>query len=68
MGQAGESVMSLARLGLKIPAIIDDAHRITRKLSDMAKADAPKPPHWHTPALLTGAAALVVIAIKMVLR
>ncbi len=66
--QAGGSVMSLARLSLKIPTIIDDAHRITRKLSDIAKADAPKPSRWHTPALLVGAAALVVIAVNMVLR
>ncbi len=66
--QAGGSVMSLARLGLKIPAIIDDAHRITRKLSDMAKADTSKSSRWHTPALLAGAAALVVMALKMVLR
>ena len=66
--QAGGSVMSLARLGLKIPAIIDDAHRITRKLSDMANAERPKSSRWHTPALLAGATALVVIALKMVLR
>ena len=66
--QAGGSVMSLARLGLKIPAIIDDAHRITRKLSDMANAEPPKPSQWRTAAVLAGAAALVVMAIEMVLK
>ncbi len=66
--QAGGSVMSLARLSLKIPAIIDDAHKITRKLSDIANAEPPKSSRWHTPALLAGATALVVIALKMVLR
>ena len=66
--QAGGSLLSLARLGLKIPDIIDDAHRITRKLSEFASAPPPKPSRWHTPALLVGATALVVIALKMVLR
>ncbi len=66
--QAGGSVMSLARLGLKIPAIIEDAHRITRKLSDMANTEPPKPSQWRTAAVLAGAAALVVMAIEMVLK
>ncbi len=66
--QAGGSLLSIARLGLKIPDIIDDAHRITRKLSEFASAPPPKSSRWHTPALLAVATALVVIALKMVLR
>jgi ubiquinone biosynthesis protein len=66
--QAGGSFMSLARLGLKFPAIISDAHRISRKLNDLANTPAPQPSRWHTPALLAGVAALVVIALKFVLR
>jgi ubiquinone biosynthesis protein len=66
--QVGGSAASLLRLGLKIPAIIDDAHRMTRKLSDLANAEQPRPSRWHTPALLAGVAALIVIAFKMVLK
>jgi ubiquinone biosynthesis protein len=66
--QAGGSFMSLARLGLKIPAMIDDAHKITRKLTEIASTEAPRPSRWHTPALLTGVAALLVIATKLVLK
>jgi ubiquinone biosynthesis protein len=66
--QASGSVLSLARLGLKIPAIIDDAHRMSRKLSDIANAEPAKPSWWHTPALLAGLTALIVIAVKLVLK
>jgi ubiquinone biosynthesis protein len=66
--KASGTVLSLARLGLKIPAIIDDAHRISRKLSDLANAEPLQPSRWHTPALLAGVAALIVIALKLVLK
>jgi ubiquinone biosynthesis protein len=66
--QAGGSVLSLARLGLKIPAMIDDAHKITRKLTEIANTPTPKPSRWHTPALLLGVAALIVIAAQLVLK
>jgi ubiquinone biosynthesis protein len=66
--QAGGSVLSLARLGLKIPAMINDAHKITRKLTEIANTPTPKPSRWHTPALLLGVAALIVIAAQLVLK
>jgi ubiquinone biosynthesis protein len=66
--QAGGSVLSLARLGLKIPVMIDDAHRISRKLTEIANTEKPKISRWHTPALLAGVAALIVIAVKLVLK
>jgi ubiquinone biosynthesis protein len=66
--QATGSVGSLLRLGLKLPDMIDDAHRMTRNLSKLAKAEAVQTSRWHTPALYVGVAALVVIALKMVLK
>jgi ubiquinone biosynthesis protein len=66
--QAGGSVLSLARLGLKIPVMIEDAHKISRKLTEMANTPTPKAPRWHTPALLAGLAALIVIAAQLVLK
>jgi ubiquinone biosynthesis protein len=66
--QASSSVLSIARLGLKIPAMIDDAHKITRKLTEIANTPTPKPSLWHTPALLIGIAALIVIAVQLVLK
>jgi ubiquinone biosynthesis protein len=66
--QAGQSVGSLLRLGLKIPDMIDDAHRVSRKLNEMANAKPAEPRRWHTAALLAGVAALVVIAFKLVLK
>jgi ubiquinone biosynthesis protein len=66
--QATGSVGSLLRLGLKLPDMIDDAHRMTRNLSNMVKSEPVQPSRWHTPALFVGVAALVVIALKMVLK
>ena len=66
--QAGGSVLSIARLGLKIPAIIEDAHRMSRKLTEMANARVPMSSRSRNVAIVVGAAALVVIAFKMVLR
>ena len=66
--QAGGSVMSLARLGLKIPALIDDAHKITRKLTELANTKPTQPPRWHMPVLLMGVAVLIVIGLQLVLK
>jgi ubiquinone biosynthesis protein len=66
--QAGGSVLSIARLGLKIPAMIDDANTITRALQNLALAKPPQPAFYRNVALYVGVAALVVIAAKMVLR
>jgi ubiquinone biosynthesis protein len=66
--QATGSVGSLLRLGLKLPDIIDDAHRMSRKLSDIANTKPPVQPRWQNMALAAGAVALVVIALKLVLK
>jgi ubiquinone biosynthesis protein len=66
--QATGSVGSLLRLGLKLPDIIDDAHRMSRKLSDIANAKPPVQPRWQNLALTIGAVALVVIALELVLK
>lgn len=66
--QARTNLGSLAHLGLKLPDILQDAHKIIRKLADRVEAKPPKPSRWNTLALLVGAAALVVIALKIVLK
>jgi ubiquinone biosynthesis protein len=66
--QATGSVGSLLRLGLKLPDIIDDAHRMSRKLSDIADTKPPVQPRWQNLALTIGAVALVVIALELVLK
>jgi ubiquinone biosynthesis protein len=66
--QATGSVGSLLRLGLKLPDMIDDAHRMSRKLSDIANTKPPVQPRWQNLALTIGAVALVVIALELVLK
>jgi ubiquinone biosynthesis protein len=64
--QLGGSAQSLARLALRVPEIMQQAHGFARKME--ALADQPPPQRWHAPALWVGALALVVIALKLVLR
>ena len=64
--QLGGSAGSLARLALRVPEILNEAHGFTRKLQAMGQ---PQPAQrWHAPALWVGALALVVIALKLVLK
>ena len=64
--QLGGSAGSLARLALRVPEILNEAHDFTRKLQAMGQ---PQPAQrWHAPALWLGALALVVIALKLVLK
>ena len=65
--QAVISLGSLAHLSLRMPELIGDARKIIGKLVEMTEVEQPKAVRWQTAALLVGAAALVVIAIKMVL-
>ena len=66
--KATNSLGSLLQLGLKLPDILDDAHKITRRMAEMAKAEPQKPPRWHSAALLVAVAALLVIAATLVLK
>ena len=64
--QLGGSAGSLARLALRVPEILQEAHGFTRNLKTLME---PQPlQRWHVPALWLGALALVVIALKLVLK
>ena len=64
--QLGGSALSLGRLALRVPEILNEFHGFTRKME--ALTDQPPPQRWHAPALWVGALALVVIALKLVLK
>lgn len=64
--QLGGSAQSLARLALRVPEIMQQAHGFARKMETFT--DQPPPQRWHAPALWVGALALVVIALKLVLK
>jgi ubiquinone biosynthesis protein len=64
--QLGGSALSLGRLALRVPEILNEVHDFTRKMD--ALTDQPSPQRWHAPALWIGALALVVIALKLVLK
>ena len=64
--QLGASGGSLARLALRVPEMLQEAHGFTRNLKTLME---PQPAQrWHVPALWVGALALVVIALKLVLK
>lgn len=80
--QAADAAAALGRAALGLPEMLDEAHRATRMLAEMAKGggirlDAEtaadiaraqmKQRRWQTAAIFAGAAALVVVALKMVL-
>jgi ubiquinone biosynthesis protein len=80
--QAGASAMALGNAALNLPEMLDEAHRATRLLADMANAGGLKldaataaemakaqmgARRWQSAALYAGAVALVVIAFKMVM-
>ena len=62
----GDSAGSLARLALRVPEMLQEAHGFTRHLKTMM--EQPPIQRWHVPALWVGALALVVIALKLVLK
>ena len=67
--EAGTSVKSLARLALRLPPMLEQAQKASQLLSELAQEKKlPQNPwaRWQTLALTAGAAALVVIAAKMV--
>ena len=64
--QLGASGQSLARLAFRVPEILSEVHGFTRNLKTLMQ---PQPTQrWHVPALWVGALALVVIALKLVLK
>jgi ubiquinone biosynthesis protein len=80
--EASDGMLSLGRMALQLPNVLGDAQKATRMLSDMAKgggirldavttAEIAKAQmgqrRWLTYAIVAGAAALVVIAAKVVL-
>ena len=64
--QLGASGGSLARLALRVPEMLQEAHGFTRNLKTMM--EPPPVQRWQVPALWLGALALVVIALKLVLK
>jgi ubiquinone biosynthesis protein len=79
--EASDGMLSLGRMALQLPEVLGDAQKATRMLSDMAKGgglrlDATttaeiaraqmKQRRWFQYAVIAGAVALVVIAIKSV--
>jgi ubiquinone biosynthesis protein len=64
--QLGGSALSLGRLALRVPEILNEVHDFTRKMD--ALTDQPPPQRWHALALWVGALALVVIALRLVLK
>ncbi len=82
MEQAVGAAASVGRAALHLPEMLDDAKRATRMLADMAEGGGLKldpataaamakaqmgERRWQSLALYAGAAALVVIALKLVL-
>jgi ubiquinone biosynthesis protein len=80
--QAGDSLLSVGRAALNLPEMLDEAHKATRLLADMAKsgglrldeqsvaavaAAQSSQRRWQSLALYVGAVALVVVALKTVL-
>jgi ubiquinone biosynthesis protein len=80
--KASDTTLKLGRSALQLPEMLDDAQRATRMLSEMArggglKLDAAttaeiarqqmKSRRWQSWAIMAGAAALVVMAFKVVL-
>ena len=67
--EATGSVKSLARLALRVPPMLEQAQKASELLSEMAtrerKTESPWA-RWQALALSLGAAALVVIAVKLV--
>jgi ubiquinone biosynthesis protein len=79
--EASDGMMSLGRMALQLPNVLGDAQKATRMLSDMAKGGGIKldatttaeiaraqihQRRWLNYAVMAGAAALVVIAVKSV--
>jgi ubiquinone biosynthesis protein len=79
--EASDGMMSLGRMALQLPEVLGDAQKATRMLSDMAKgggirldatttAEIAKAQlvqrRWFQYAVMAGAVALVVIAVKSV--
>ena len=64
--QLGASGGSLARLALRVPEMLQEAHGFTRNLKTLMEPQLVQ--RWHVPALWLGALALVVIALKLVLK
>ena len=64
--QLGGGARSLAGLVLRVPEILQEAHGFTRTLQALAEQKPVQ--RWHVPALWVGALALVVIALKLVLK
>ena len=64
--QLGGGARSLAGLALRVPEILQEAHGFTRTLQALAEQKPVQ--RWHVPALWVGALALVVIALKLVLK
>ncbi|MDE2445441.1 MAG: ubiquinone biosynthesis protein UbiB, partial [Alphaproteobacteria bacterium] len=64
--QLGDGAGSLARLALRVPEILQEVHGLTRKLQSL---ELPTPKQTQTNlALWVGALALVVIALKLVVK
>jgi ubiquinone biosynthesis protein len=68
--QAGTAASTLGRMALQLPVLFDEAQKATRMLSHMADAGKTAPSaasgRWQTAGIFAGAAALIVIAYKMV--
>jgi ubiquinone biosynthesis protein len=68
IAQAAEGAGALGSLALRVPRLIDEAHQFHRKIDEVLSAKARPESPWPTRLLAVCAAALVVIATRLVLR
>ena len=66
--QVMESAGSLSGLALRVPKLVDEAHKFHRKIDQFMEQQTATPNPWPSRLLAICAVALVVIATKLVLQ